>query len=89
MSGSFVLDCSVTMAWYFEGEATPATDVLLDSLSQRNQGVVALHWPLEVGHILLMGERRKLPLATLEKELRSAAKKVGVRCLPEKIGAGR
>ena len=23
MSGAFVLDCSVTMAWFFAGEATP------------------------------------------------------------------
>jgi predicted nucleic acid-binding protein len=29
--------------------------------------------------------RRNLPLATLDKELRSAAKKVGIKCLPESI----
>ena len=142
MSDPFVLDCSVTMAWFFEDEATPATDALLDRISQGGQAVVAQHWPLEVGNTLLMGERRKrstladiahflgilgalavetdketganatsvtlalarshgltlydgaylelamrrkLPLATLDKELRAAAKKVGVKCLPEKI----
>lgn len=142
MSDPFVLDCSVTMAWFFLGEATPATDALLDQLNLGGHAVVAQHWPLEVGNTLLMGERRKrstpadsahflgilgalaietdketganatsatlalarshgltlydgaylelamrrkLPLATLDKELRAAAKKVGVKCLPEKI----
>jgi len=142
MNDAFVLDCSVTMAWFFEGEATSATDALLDQLNQGGQAVVAQHWPLEVGNTLLMGERRKrtspadsahfigilsalaietdqetgaqansatlalarshnltlydgaylelairrnLPLATLDKELRSAARKVGIKCLPEKI----
>lgn len=142
MSDPFVLDCSVTMAWFFEDEARPETDALLDRLNQGGQAVVAQHWPLEAGNTLLMGERRKrstpadtahflgilgalavetdketgtnatsatialarshgltlydgaylelamrrkLPLATLDKELRAAAKKVGVKCLPEKI----
>jgi predicted nucleic acid-binding protein len=142
VSDSFVLDCSVTMAWFFEGEATPACDRLLDRLNTDGQAVVAMHWPLEVSNTLLMGERRKrcsaadtahfieilagltietdretglnastttlalarshnltlydgaylelamrrnLPLATLDKSLRSAARKAGVRCLPERI----
>lgn len=142
MSDVFVLDCSVTMAWLFAGEATPATDRILDQLNRGGRAVVAQHWPLEVGKTLLMGERRKrctaadaahflgilsalaidtdpetganattatlalarthaltlddaaylelamrtnLPLATLDKALRSAAKKVGVKVLPEKL----
>ncbi len=28
--------------------------------------------------------RRRLPLATLDRDLRAAAKKVGVDCLPER-----
>ena len=59
MSDPFVLDCSVAMAWFFEGEATPACDRLLDRLNTDGQAVVAMHWPLEVGNTLLMGERRK------------------------------
>ena len=59
MSGAFVLDCSVTMAWFFEGEATPETDGILDRLNQGGRAVVAQHWGLEVGNTLLMGERRK------------------------------
>jgi predicted nucleic acid-binding protein len=142
MSDAFVLDCSVTMAWFFAGEATSATDTILDNLNRGGRAVVAQHWRLEVGNTLLMGERRKrctaadaahflgilgalpidtdpetganatsatlslarahaltvydaaylelamrthLPLATLDLELRSAAKRVGVKCLPSKI----
>lgn len=142
MSDTFVLDCSVAMAWFFAGEATPATDILLDQLNERGQAVVAQHWPLEVGNTLLVGERhkrcsaadashflgilgalaietdqetganamsitlalarghgltlydaaylelamrRKLPLATLDQELRKAARRAGVPCLPEKL----
>ncbi len=142
MSGAFVLDCSVTMAWFFAGEATPETGGILDRLNQGGRAVAAQHWFLEVGNTLLMGGRRKrctpadaahflgilsalaidtdpqtaanstattlalaraheltlhdaaylelamrasLPLATLHKELRSAAKQVGIMVLPEKI----
>ena len=142
MNQPFILDCSVTMTWFFEGEATLATDLLLDQLSHGGEVLVPSHWALEVANTLLMGERRKrattaesiqfqdilrglaikmdvetaaragsdalalarshhltvydaaylelamrrnLPLATLDQDLRSAAKKAGVKCLPEKI----
>jgi predicted nucleic acid-binding protein len=142
MSDRYVLDCSVTMAWFFGDEATPAIDELLDRLIAGTRAVVARHWSLEVSNTLLMAERRKrcsaadaahfiglleslpvdvdpetgshsmagtlalargygltsydaaylelamranLPLATLDKELRAAAKKAGVKCLPERV----
>ncbi len=142
MSTTFVLDCSVTMAWFFDGEATPATDTLLDQLSEGGSAWVAGHWPLEVANTLLVGERRKrctagdsahflaildslsietdretgsralsetlslarshqltlydaaylelamrkhFPLATLDADLRKAAKKVGVECWPHRL----
>lgn len=142
MSDPFILDCSVVMSWFFEDEATPACDRLLDLLNAEGRAIVAMHWPLEVGNALLMGERRKraspadiahflgvlaalsietdretgvnaptttlalarshnlslydaayselamrrnLSLATLDKNLRTAARKVGIKCLPEKI----
>ncbi len=140
LSSEFVLDSSVTMTWFFDDEATPATDELLDELNRGGRTVVAAHWALEVGNTLLMAERRKratvaessqflaildalpietdphtaaractttlalarthgltlydssylelamrrsLPLATLDKDLRAAAKKAGVTCLPK------
>ena len=136
----FVLDCSVTMSWFFGDEATAATDKLLDRLNSDGRAIVAAHWALEVSNTLLMAERRKrssvaesshfiaildalpieadqetalrastsskelaraqgltlydsaylelamrrsLPLATLDKQLRAAAKKAGVSCLPK------
>jgi predicted nucleic acid-binding protein len=139
MSLEFVLDSSVTMAWFFEDEAAPSTDALLDELNREGRAIVAMHWALEVPNTLLMGERRKrcstadsahflgilsalpietddetaskagtttlalarshnltlydaaylevamrrnLPLASLDRDLRAAAKKNGVECLP-------
>lgn len=61
MNDQFVLDCSVTMAWFFQGEATPATDSLLDQLQNGGRTVVAGHWPLEVGNTLLQGSGANAP----------------------------
>jgi predicted nucleic acid-binding protein len=54
----FVLDCSVTMAWGFDDEATPFTDGVRDSLVEV-RAVVPSIWPLEVANATLVGERRK------------------------------
>lgn len=140
LSMEFVLDSSVTMSWFFDDEATAATDKLLDRLNSDGRAIVAAHWALEVSNTLLMAERRKrstvaesshfiaildalpietdqetvsrastssmelaraqgltlydsaylelamrrsLPLATLDHQLRAAAKKTGVPCLPK------
>jgi len=55
---SFVLDCSVTVAWLFEDEATPAIDALQDQLTEE-VALVPGHWRLEVGNVLAQAERRK------------------------------
>jgi predicted nucleic acid-binding protein len=54
----FVLDCSVTMAWCFDDEATPHTDGIRDSLATL-AAVVPSIWPLEVANATIVGERRK------------------------------
>jgi predicted nucleic acid-binding protein len=54
----FVLDCSLTMAWCFEDEATPYTDGVQDQLIT-GRALVPTVWPLEVANATLMGERRK------------------------------
>lgn len=139
MSAAFVLDGSVTLAWFFAGEATAATDLLLDQSNQGGRAVGPQHWALEVGNMLRVGERRRRcseaesvhflgllrsleieldpetgdvafsaalslarsqgltlydaaylelatrsnrPLATLDRQLRSAAAAVGVQCVP-------
>lgn len=48
----FVLDASVTLAWCFQDEATPATAKLLDILENETAFVPGI-WPLEVGNILI------------------------------------
>ena len=55
---SFVLDCSVVMAWYFVDEADPYADGVADSLISHCATVPAL-FHLEIANILLLGERRK------------------------------
>ena len=54
----FVLDTSVAMAWCFEDEANPYADAVLDSLID-NAALAPSIWPLEVGNVLLVAERRK------------------------------
>ena len=55
---TLVIDCSMTMAWYFKDEATPYTNAVRASLVTERAVVPAL-WPLEVANVLLMAERRK------------------------------
>lgn len=53
----FVVDCSVAVTWCFEDEATPASDGLLDRLGEEAAAAPAI-WPLELGNVLVMAERR-------------------------------
>ena len=53
---SFVLDCSVTMAWCFEDERTAATDALLDKLVAEGAEAPSI-WPLEVSNVLIGAAR--------------------------------
>jgi predicted nucleic acid-binding protein len=54
----FILDCSVTMAWYFKDEANPYAKAVRRALGSARAVVPAL-WPLEVANILVLGERRQ------------------------------
>lgn len=55
---TLVLDCSLTMAWYFKDEATSYTQAVRAALATERALVPAL-WSLEVANVLLVGERRK------------------------------
>jgi predicted nucleic acid-binding protein len=44
----FVLDCSATMAWFFEDEATDYAQAILDTLAAGEIAVVPSLWLLEV-----------------------------------------
>jgi predicted nucleic acid-binding protein len=61
---NFVLDCSVTMTWFFEHEASRETDELLVRLQESARATVAQHWALEVTNVLLGAERSKRTMAT-------------------------
>jgi len=58
MSAAFVIDCSITMAWCFSDEATPATANVQDRL-EKETALVPAHWFLEVTNVLAMAERRR------------------------------
>lgn len=55
---AFVLDGSVTMAWFFRDETNAYAEAVEDSLA-RAEAVVPALWPLEVANALVVGERRK------------------------------
>src|SRR5208283_2541938 len=52
-----VLDASATFPWLFEDEASPATDALLDLVTEHGAMVPPL-WFLECANGLAMAERR-------------------------------
>ncbi len=58
MKGDFVVDNSVVMAWCFQDEASQYADAILGSL-EVFKAIVPSIWPLEVGNVLLVTERRK------------------------------
>ncbi len=55
---SFVLDCSVSMAWCFDDERTAYTDAILENFKNKT-AVVPTLWPLEVANVLLLSKRKK------------------------------
>lgn len=59
MSGgySFVLDCSVTLAWLFEDEASEYAERALVKLKHR-AAIVPNLWSLEVANILLLSQKK-------------------------------
>lgn len=55
---TFVLDCSLAVAWFFEDGTNGYAQAVEDSLPTA-AAIVPTLWPLEVANALLMGERRK------------------------------
>ena len=58
MSARFVVDNSIVMAWCFEDERNEYADSVLECLAAGEAFVHAI-WPLEVGNVLLVAERKK------------------------------
>lgn len=57
MPGRFVVDNSVVMAWCFEDENSRYAKGVLESL-EGNEATVPAVWPLELGNVLLVAERK-------------------------------
>jgi predicted nucleic acid-binding protein len=69
---AFVVDASVSAAWFLPDEATPATEAALQATATHDIWVPAL-WLLEVGNLLLSAQRRKRITADKRRELAAAA----------------
>lgn len=54
----FVIDNSIVMSWCFADEDNGYADLVLSRLESQEACVPAI-WPLEVGNVLLVAERRK------------------------------
>jgi predicted nucleic acid-binding protein len=57
MGEEFVVDNSVVMSWCFQDETSHYADYILDRLLEATALVPSI-WPLEVGNVLLVAERR-------------------------------
>lgn len=55
---SFVVDTSITLAWCFEDERTPATERLLERLETESAVAPGL-WVLETANAFLTAQRRR------------------------------
>lgn len=70
--GGFVVDASVSAAWFLPDEATPATEAALMATATQAVWVPAL-WLLEMGNLLLNAQRRKRITAEKRRQLALAA----------------
>jgi predicted nucleic acid-binding protein len=59
MTGPFVIDNSVVMTWCFQDQTSKYTEAALERLQTAEAYVPAI-WPLEVGNVLLVAERKKI-----------------------------
>lgn len=65
---SIVLDCSVAISWFMEDETSSISLDILNKIIEVGV-IVPIIWQLEVGNVLLTGERRK----RITKEQRQSA----------------
>lgn len=59
MPKQFVIDNSVVMAWCFEDQTNKYTESVLDRL-ETSEAFAPGIWPLEVGNVLLIAERKNI-----------------------------
>lgn len=71
-AGAFVVDASISAAWFLPDEATADTEAALHATVTHDVWVPAL-WLLETGNLLLSAQRRKRITADKRRELVAAA----------------
>lgn len=75
---SFVVDTSISAAWFLPDEATPASEAALQATATHEVWVPAI-WLLEVGNLLLSANRRKRITPEKRRELAVAATALRMR----------
>ena len=74
----FVVDASVSAAWFLPDEANPGTEAALQATATLDVWVPAL-WLLEIGNLLLRAQRRKRITADKRRELAVAASALRIK----------
>ena len=74
----FVVDASVSAAWFLPDEANPNTEAALQATATVDVWVPAL-WLLEIGNLLLRAQRRKRITADKRRELAAAASALRIK----------
>lgn len=77
-ASGFVVDASVSAAWFLPDEANPFTEAALLATATHQVWVPAL-WLLEMGNLLLSAQRRKRISADKRRELAVAASALRVK----------
>lgn len=77
-ASGFVVDASVSAAWFLPDEATPGSEAALQATATHELWVPAL-WLLEIGNLLLSAQRRKRINAEKRRELALAASALRLR----------
>ena len=77
-AAAFVVDASVSAAWFLPDEATPETEAALEATAQADVWVPAL-WTLEIGNLLLSAQRRRRMSADKRRQLAQAASGLRLR----------
>jgi predicted nucleic acid-binding protein len=77
MSASFVVDCSIAMAWLFHDEATAKTTALLNRLATET-ALVPAWWFIEITNVLAMAERKGRIMAKQSDAFIADLSKLGI-----------
>jgi predicted nucleic acid-binding protein len=81
---AFVVDASVSAAWFLPDEATEQTETMLHATATHEVWVPAL-WLLEVGNLLLSAQRRKRITVDKRRELAAAAAALRIKVDRESV----